>query len=78
MKKLGLGVAVLVLLPVVAAGIAAAASLPGAMDAGANGSGSPATVVAAAGKQRLTITDDAIFGQFGFCGDNGDVLPVSY
>lgn len=78
MKKLGLVVAVLVLLSVLAVGIAAAASMPGSMEAGANVSGSPATDVAAAGKQRLTITDASIFGQFGFCGDNDDGSPVSY
>jgi hypothetical protein len=78
MKKLGLVVAVLVLLSVLAVGIVAAASLPGGMEASTTGSGSPATVVAAAGKQRLTITDASIFAQFGFCGDNGDVSPVSY
>ena len=78
MKKLGLVVAVLMLLSVLAVGIAAAASMPGGREVNANGVGSPATVVAAAGKQRLTITDESIFGQFGFCGDNGDVSPVSY
>jgi len=77
MNKLGLAVAVVMLLSVLAAGIAAAVSMPGGMEVSANASGSPATEVAAAGKQRLTITDDSIFSQFGFCDDNGDVGDVS-
>ena len=78
MRKLGLVVAVAMLLSVLAASIAAATAMPGQMEAGANASGSPPTDVVAAGKQRLTITDDSIFGQFGFCDDNGDVSPVAY
>src|SRR5438128_8164450 len=57
MNKLGLAVAVVMLLSVLAAGIAAAVSVPGGMEVSANASGSPATEVAAAGQQRLTITD---------------------
>lgn len=73
MKKLGLMVAAVMLLSVLAAGIAAAVSMPEGLETSANASGSPATDPAAAGKQRLTITDDSIFGQFGFCEDNTDV-----
>jgi hypothetical protein len=76
MRKLGLVVAML--LSVLAASIAAAAAMPGRIEAGANASGSPATDVVAGDKQRLTITDDSIWAQFGFCDDNGDVSPVSY
>ena len=78
MKKLGLVVAVVMLLSVLAAGIAAAATMPGGMEAGANANGSPATDVAAAGQHRPAITDDSIFSQFGFCDDNADVSPASY
>ena len=77
MKKLGLVVAAVMLLSVLAAGIATAMSMPGGMEASANASGSPAREGAAAGKQKLTITDDSIFSQFGFCDDNGDVGDVS-
>src|SRR5438552_10996801 len=73
MNNLGLAVAAVMLLSVLAARIAAAVSMPGGMEISANVSGSPATEVAASGKQRLTITDDSIFSQFGFCDDNGDV-----
>jgi hypothetical protein len=78
MRKLGLVVAVAMLLSVLAASIAAATALPGRIEASANAIGSPPTDVVAAGRQRLTITDDSIWGQFGFCDDNGDVSPVSY
>jgi hypothetical protein len=78
MRKLGLVVAVVMLLSVLVASMAAAASMPGGMEASANASGSPATEVVAAGRQGRMITDDSIFAQFGFCDDNGDVSPVSY
>ena len=77
MNKLGLALAVVMKLSFLAASIAAAVSMRGGMEVSANASGSPETEVAAAGKQRLTITDDSIFSQPGFCDDNGDVGDVS-
>jgi hypothetical protein len=77
MNKLVLAVAAVILLSFLAAGIAAAVSAPGSAAVSANSSPSPASEVAAAGKQRLLITDDSIFSQFGFCDDNADAGDVS-
>src|SRR5438093_9162561 len=66
MKKLGFMLAVVLLLSILAAGIAAAATLPGVWVVSANASAAQSEYVSA-GKGAMATESRSTFGQHGFC-----------
>ena len=77
MKKLGFMLAVVLLLSVLAAGIAAAATLRGALEVSANANAAQSEAVAA-GKGAMATETHSTFGQHGFCDQDDYASPASY
>jgi hypothetical protein len=77
MKKLGFMLAAVLLLSILAAGIAAAATQPGAWEVSANASVAQSEAVAA-GKGAMATESHSTFGQHGFCDQDDYAAPASY
>jgi hypothetical protein len=77
MRKLGFMVVVVLLLSILAAGIAVAATLPGASEVSANASAAPSEAVAA-GQGAMATEALSLFGQHGFCDQDDYSSPASY